>query len=711
MATMLDAVINLKDNFSKTLENIDKNAKNFQKTAQRTGRDVWGAGKTMEKTGKTLTKGLTVPIVGIGVAAGKMSKDFNESLASIGTMIPGQTERLQELKGEIQDVAITTAKSTKEIAEGTYGVISAYGDAEDTMQKVELNAKAATAGLATTSDALDLSSAIMKGYGDTTAESNEKVLDLAFTTLKLGQTTFPDLAASMGKVVPTSNELGISQEELFAIFATGTGVTGNASEVSTQYQGVLKSLMSPTKDMSKLIDDMGYKDGKAMIAKEGLGGAINTIVDSAKKSGKPLSSYVGSIQGQVLALALAGEQSDVYDEKLQELMESTGALDTAFFEQTEGINKAGFSFEQSMIKMQVAGQKLGDALAPTIERLADGFSKVADKLSNLTPEQLDTIIKFAKMAAIIGPIILVVGKLTTGVAKGIFVFSDMAKKINALGGVMKLLTSPGMIVVGVFLALIAAGILIYKNWDTIKERANEIFPNLQESISTVMDNISNIFSGTVELLIMAWGLVEPAFTAVWETIKGLFETGIVFIGEMIENITTVFSGVIDFLTGAFTGNWEKAWSGVVQIFEGIFGMVESIGKGVINGVIDIINGAIGGLNKIKIPDWVPGIGGKGVNIPVIPKLAKGTKNWAGGIAQVHERGGEIIDLPSKSRVYPHDKSVSMAREQGRQEGSSGGVLITGNTFNVREETDIDKIATKLARKLQKARFNMAQGVG
>ena len=186
MATMLDAVINLKDNFSKTLENIDKNAKNFQKTAQRTGRDVWGAGKTMEKTGKTLTKGLTVPIVGIATAAGKMSKDFNESLASIGTMIPGQTERLQELKSEIQDVAITTAKSTEEIAEGTYGAISAYGDAEDTMQKVELNAKAATAGLATTSDALDLSSAIMKGYGDITAESNEKVLDLAFTTLKLG---------------------------------------------------------------------------------------------------------------------------------------------------------------------------------------------------------------------------------------------------------------------------------------------------------------------------------------------------------------------------------------------------------------------------------------------------------------------------------------------------------------------------------------------
>ena len=102
MATQLDAVIRLKDNFSNVLESIDKKTRDFQKTAQRMGRDVWQTGKTLENTGKTLTKGLTTPIVGVGVAAAKMSTDFNESLANIGTLIPGQVKRIEELKGGIQ---------------------------------------------------------------------------------------------------------------------------------------------------------------------------------------------------------------------------------------------------------------------------------------------------------------------------------------------------------------------------------------------------------------------------------------------------------------------------------------------------------------------------------------------------------------------------------------------------------------------------------
>src|SRR5690606_14407242 len=116
-----------------------------------------------------------------------------------------------------------------------------------------------------------------------------------------------------------------------------------------------------------------------------------------------------------------------------------------------------------------------------------------------------------------------------------------------------------------------------------------------------------------------------------------------------------------------------------------------------------------GLNKIKLPKWVPGIGGKGINIPLIPKLAKGTDYWKGGIAQVHERGGEIIDLPRGSRVYPHDKSVTMAREQGRKEGSrisSINIAKLADQIVVREESDIDKIADAIVRKIEKASLNM-----
>ena len=341
MATMLDAIIQLKDNFSSTIKTVEKNIGGFSRTARNMARDVNKVGKDLTKFGGNLTKKVTAPVIGAGVAVAKMSTDFNKEMASVSTMIPGQTERLYELKGAIQDVAIDVAKDTSEIAQGTYGVISAYGDAVDTMDKVAINAKAATAGLATTEDALNLSSSVMKGFGDTSAKANQQVMDLAFETLRLGQTSFPDMASAIGAVVPLTNELRISQEELFAVYAAATGVTGNASEVSTQYKGALKSLMAPTKDMKDLMDKLGYADGQAMIAKEGYIGAMKTIVDTAKSSNTPCRN-IWVHRRTNIGLGISWELSEEYDSKLEQLKNSSGAMEGLFKSKQKELIKLAF---------------------------------------------------------------------------------------------------------------------------------------------------------------------------------------------------------------------------------------------------------------------------------------------------------------------------------------------------------------------------------
>ena len=115
-----------------------------------------------------------------------------------------------------------------------------------------------------------------------------------------------------------------------------------------------------------------------------------------------------------------------------------------------------------------------------------------------------------------------------------------------------------------------------------------------------------------------------------------------------------------------------------------------------------------GINKINItvPDWVPGLGGKnfGFNIPTIPALYTGTENWKGGTAIINEKayGGEIVDLPSGSRVYPHDESIDKAYNDGVN-ASFGGNSITiaklADEIVVREDADIERIVNELARKL------------
>lgn len=480
--------------------------KDHSEKLKKTGSAVSGVGDSILK--------MTAPIVGAGIASAKLGTDFNEAMSTVATLIPGNQKRLQELKSDIQNVAIETGKSTSDIANGTYQVVSAFGDASDTMQKVKIDAKAATAGMATTTDALNLSSAVMKGYGDTTAKANEKVMDMSFMTVKLGQTDFPSLASSIGKVVPLSNELKVKQEEMFTVFATGTGVTGNASEVSTQYRGILQSLMAPTKEMTKLIKEQGFADGKAMVEKKGLAGTIELITKKAKETNTPLQQYIGSIEGQTLALALAGEQSAVYVEKLEGMKNSSGAMNEAFDEQTKGINKTGFAFKQGMIKMQVAGQKMGDAMGPLLEKGADLLTKLADKLGSLSNEQLESIAKWGLMAVASGGALKVLGggistvgtlagglskvtgalgkaKLATdavGVASGVASAGGVAGLAGGLGG-LALAALPW---VAGATAVAGAGYLIHKK---LSEDAIPTVDIFEDTVITTGKNVNAAYSG------------------------------------------------------------------------------------------------------------------------------------------------------------------------------------------------------------------------
>ena len=128
------------------------------------------------------------------------------------------------------------------------------------------------------------------------------------------------------------------------------------------------------------------------------------------------------------------------------------------------------------------------------------------------------------------------------------------------------------------------------------------------------------------------------------------------------------------------------------------------------GIKSAINAVIGGINSVSVtvPDWVPGIGGQQYQ-PSIPMLAKGTDNWQGGTAMIHDAGAEIVDLPAGSRVIPHDKSLQNEYARGKADGAnkSTGVNIIIQNMNVREESDIDKIANAIAQKLENHAMNSA----
>lgn len=391
------------DDFEKGMSNVDKATKKI--------------GKSIESVGKNMTKYITLPIMAAGIASIKLGVDFNKAMANVATLIPGNTKRVNELKKSVQDMAMATGKSSDDIAGGLYQVISAFQDSADTAKILDINVRAATAGLSTTTDAINLTSAVTKGYGDVTAEAVQKAADLAFITVKLGQTTFPELAQSIGSVVPLASQLGVKQEELFAGFATLTGVTGKANEVSTQFAAILRGLIKQTEDMKAAIKSVGEQIGlegkitaEALIQNLGLKETFEALVKTTDGTTQSIAKLFQRTEGLTGLIPLLTSQSKTYNEKLFQMKRNVGATDEAFREMTTGVNELGFRLNQLKETLKVTGQEIGDELAPTLMRISDRIEKTVHGFMSLDENTRKVIVRSAMFTAALGPLILGFGK-------------------------------------------------------------------------------------------------------------------------------------------------------------------------------------------------------------------------------------------------------------------------------------------------------------
>lgn len=406
-------------------------------------------------------------IAALGIAAAKMAVDFNEGFGKVQTLIPGAKERVKEFQDEILNLSPAVGKTTKDLTDGLYEVISAFGDSADSAKNLELAAKGATAGGATTKDSIALLSAVTKGYGDTSNIAQKKVSDLAFTTVKLGQTSFPELAASIQRVTSQSNILKISQEELFSVFSSGTGVIGGSAEVSTKFSALLTEMQKPGDRLAKTFKALGVESGTELIENfGGLQGALQALKSEAEKTGEPISNLFGSAEAGKLALYASGEGAAKFTSDLQAMNQAAGATEQAFKDATtEGPNAFGFQLQQASLNAQAFAVKVGQELIPTLQFLLSPLFKGAEYLKNLDSQTIKTIIG-------VGKIILTATALTAAVM-GIKKAVD-AVKLSMIALKRAFAANPfGLFVVGVTTAIVAIKELC--SWlDRASEKQKEV---------------------------------------------------------------------------------------------------------------------------------------------------------------------------------------------------------------------------------------------
>ena len=666
----------------------DSSLKNACMTADK---NLAALGNTAKSAGKVVASAAVAAATAVGtlgVAAVKAAAEYETQLANVSTLLTGTeaeiAARTAEIGNEILDVSNRTGVATENLTDGMYQVISAFGDSADAAKILETAAKSAAAGNATTTDSVNLLSAVTKGYGDTSAEAVQKAADLSFATVRLGQTSFPELAASMGKVIPLASTLGVEQEQLFGAMATLTGVTGSTAEVVTQLKATMQGFLSPSKNMTAALESLGYESGQALLESEGLQGALEALKGAVNNDELAFAGLFSSVEAQTAVLAMAGNQSENLASKTAEMYEATGAANAAFEKQTDTL-----AYDIQMIKNLGANflTQLGTNILPYVRELAEAaLPLVTTALERAGDYVTGTIIPAAKTA--VGwvkenkDMILTLAK-AAGVAVATFktlqtagravsafkslntIFSAGVKNGGAFGTVIKLLGGKFTVIIAVVAAVAAAFMVLWNRSEKFRTAVMGIWQQVQPLLQAMGNMVTMV--GTA---------LAPVLSNLANTVLAGLETAFVALSPYIQSVIGILTNLIEFVTNVFSGNWSAAWQNIVNIFGNVFGMIVNLAKVPINAVISAINWVLSKINSISvtIPDWVPGVGGKtlGFNIPTIPALAAGGVATAPTLAMIGE-GGE------PEAVLPLSKLAALLDEWSKKPKPGGGTQGGGDT--------------------------------
>ena len=683
----IDATLRFKDKFTGNLQIAIEQLNKQQKTINKVAGKITKTGKEFTKAGKSLTKNVTAPVIGLGVATVKTAADFEKGMSNVQAVAGATSGEMDLLREKAKEMGAKTKFSASESADAfSYMAMAGWKTKEmlDGIEGIMYLAGATGEDLALTSDIV---TDALTAFGLKASDTNRFVNVLA-QTANASNTSVSLMGETFKYVAPVAGALGYSIEDASVAIGLMANSGIKASNAGTALRSILTNMSKPGKSAKEAMEKLGL----SLTDASGNMKPLNTLMTEMRGKFAGLSEaqkaqYAASLAGKTGMsglLAIVNSSQKDFDSLTASINNSAGAAEKMYNVANDNLNGKLTILKSTVESVAIS---FGDRLTPYVGKLSDYAQKLADKINGLSDEQVDLIVKIAGVAAAVGPVLLIVGKAMTKGAK-------MIKGIKKITNAMKLakvaigaLNPTVLIVIGVVAALAVAAVVVYKNWDKIKK----------------------FFSGLgATLKIMAGKFSE--FVA-FSKAKGTY-LGAIFqnIGNYVNGVKQTFKGLITFVKGVFTGDWKSAWEGVKSIFSGIFGTLGAVVKAPINGVIGIINSAIGHINKVKIdvPEWVPVIGGKtfGGNIPKIPLLYKGTNYFSGGRAFIHDQGAEIVDLPRGTRVIPHDKSIQTAYKQGMSQGSKViQINKIADTVVVRSDDDIDRIAEKLAEKLKEADEN------
>lgn len=545
------------------------------------GNNLQSAGKSMTSAGSTLTKTVTTPVLGLGTAAVKVTSDFESAMSKVSAISGATGGDLDALNKKAQEMGAKTKFSATESAEAFTYMAMAGWKTEDMLSGIDgIMSLAAADGLdlATTSDIV---TDALTAFGLSASDSGH-FADVLAKASSNANTNVSMLGESFKYAAPVAGALGYSAEDT----AIALGLMANAgikgSQGGTALRGSLTRLIKPTDDAAALMEQYGLSMTNADGSMKSLGEVMNMLRD---KLGGLTEAEQAQVAAQIFGqeamsgmLAIINASDSDYAKLTDAIYDADGAA-----QQMADTMLDNLSGQLTLLKSALEGLAIqfGEILMPYIKQFVTWLQNLTQKLQELTPEQKEQIVKWAAIAAAIGPVLMVLGKLTSSVGSIITTFGKIPGAIAkaksaftavsaAIGGI----SAPVVAVVAVIGVLIAAFANLWKTNEEFRNKMTAIWDGIKSKFESfaqgIVDRLNALgfdFENFGEVVKAIWdgfcSLLAPIF-------EGVFNQVSVILGSVLDALT----GIFDVFIGIFTGNWDQAWQGVKEIFGAVWDLIK-----------------------------------------------------------------------------------------------------------------------------------------
>jgi len=427
-------------------------------------------GSKMQSVGKSMSTRLTLPLVAAGAAATKLALDFDKSMTQIESLVGIASDDVKKMGETAKKMAVDTGKSANEAAEALFFITSAGLKGADATDTLNASLKASAVGLGETKVIADLATSAMNAYGVENLNASAST-DIMVAAVREGKLEASALAGAMGGVIPIASNMGVGFDEVGAAMAamsrTGTG----AAEGATQLTAILASIKKPTDGAVQSLAKMGLstEDVQKSLSEDGLLATLEMLQSGLKQTGQDTTAIFPNIRALKGVLDLTGAGVESTRQIFDSLSNTMGATDEAFQKTSQS---ASFQFTKGMETIKSSLLEIGQVILPAVVKGVTkftGFIKgLTDSFKKLSPQTQGLILTFTGILAAAGPILIIFGKIMTGLSALGPVLTVAATGFRLL--TMAMVANP---ILAVATAIAAIGVAIYKYSQAQKKALNE----------------------------------------------------------------------------------------------------------------------------------------------------------------------------------------------------------------------------------------------